>query len=90
MGNAMVAYAEEAKDAPGGKDQQGQAELQANNAVSPGVFAGVQRSSQLHWAMGKGRVECTAPVNAAALKAGAANPEHGANVIQHALCNANL
>ncbi len=34
MGNAMVAYAEEAKDAPGGVDQQGQAELQANNAVS--------------------------------------------------------
>ena len=34
MGNAMVAYAEEAKTAPGGKDQQGQAELQANNAVS--------------------------------------------------------
>lgn len=32
MGNAMVAYAEEAKDAPGGVDQQGQAELQANNA----------------------------------------------------------
>ena len=61
MGNAMVAYAEEAKNASGGVDQQGQAELQANNAVSstpPGVLLGCRCQAS-----------CTGPTGKAMLAA---------------------